>query len=692
MDSKNIRQTELESQFQHFEKLIELDAPAQQQMLVAIGEENPQIRNELERMLSFHLAPASDFLEPTNDSQGSADVLPQGQIIGNYKILQLIDEGGMGQVYMAEQQQGVRRRVALKLIHNQRNSKNFVVRFEAERQALTRLDHPNIARIIDSGQTDTGRSYIVMELVKGDSVIEFCDREKLELKERLKLMESVCRAIHHAHQKGIIHRDIKPSNLLVMLQDGDPTSKVIDFGIAKAFDEPLVAKTLFTKFGEIIGTPDYMSPEQLENGGVDLDIRSDIYSLGVVLHELLTGNLPFERQPNQGLLERLDVLRNSEAVRPSSKVTQAISTNVEKVEEIAAKRRMTSGTLQKYLAGDLDWVILKALAKTRGQRYESAAALASDIRRFLNNEPVEAVAPSWGYKAKKTFQKHRVACLAAGLSSLVLIGATIFSTYWAISSARANGRLEKQSIELQEQVVKSKRLETRAVEAEQQAVELARERQNEAVQARAISKFAIETSGNPATEAAALAVMAKYLPGVLQFKKTELAKANPRRTATATIVLDSRIELKNPIDIPAGPVTLDKLPESIRKVVEARVSQAVGAAAAKIAPVINGEMHLETVSPELRDRQEIHLLNYIKAQQELEFGAEDEFVGQTLLKIARIHGRLNEPLKGQLAVHKAMKILKDEQQQVQCQRLLKELATEPKELATEPKELGAEPK
>ena len=560
MDSKNIRQTELESQFQHFEKLIELDAPAQQQMLVAIGEENPQIRNELERMLSFHLAPAADFLEPTNDSQGSADVLPQGQIIGNYKILQLIDEGGMGQVYMAEQQQGVRRRVALKLIHNQRNSKNFVVRFEAERQALTRLDHPNIARIIDSGQTDTGRSYIVMELVKGDSVIEFCDREKLELKERLKLMESVCRAIHHAHQKGIIHRDIKPSNLLVMLQDGEPTSKVIDFGIAKAFDEPLVAKTLFTKFGEIIGTPDYMSPEQLENGGVDLDIRSDIYSLGVVLHELLTGNLPFERQPNQGLLERLDVLRNSEAVRPSSKVTQAISTNVEKVEEIAAKRRMTSGTLQKYLAGDLDWVILKALAKTRGQRYESAAALASDIRRFLNNEPVEAVAPSWGYKAKKTFQKHRVACLAAGLSSLVLIGATIFSTYWAISSARANGRLEKQSIELQEQVVKSKRLETRAVEAEQQAVELARERQNEAVQARAISKFAIETSGNPATEAAALAVMAKYLPGVLQFKKTELAKANPRRTATATIVIDSRIELKNPIDIPAGPVTLDKLP------------------------------------------------------------------------------------------------------------------------------------
>ena len=416
MDSKNIRQTELESQFQHFEKLIELDAPAQQQMLVAIGEENPQIRNELERMLSFHLAPASDFLEPTNDSQGSADVLPQGQIIGNYKILQLIDEGGMGQVYMAEQQQGVRRRVALKLIHNQRNSKNFVVRFEAERQALTRLDHPNIARIIDSGQTDTGRSYIVMELVEGDSVIEFCDREKLELKERLKLMESVCRAIHHAHQKGIIHRDIKPSNLLVMLQDGEPTSKVIDFGIAKAFDEPLVAKTLFTKFGEIIGTPDYMSPEQLENGGVDLDIRSDIYSLGVVLHELLTGNLPFERQPNQGLLERLDVLRNSEAVRPSSKVTQAISTNVEKVEEIAAKRRMTSGTLQKYLAGDLDWVILKALAKTRGQRYESAAALASDIRRFLNNEPVEAVAPSWGYKAKKTFQKHRVACQATARS------------------------------------------------------------------------------------------------------------------------------------------------------------------------------------------------------------------------------------------------------------------------------------
>ena len=677
MDSKNNRQAVLESQFQHFDKLVGLDSDLQQQMLAEIGASDPQMRDELERMLSFHLKPETDFLEPKTSPQPSVEVLPQGQMVGNYKILQLIDEGGMGQVYMAEQQQGVRRRVALKLIRTQQNSKNFAVRFEAERQALSRLDHPNIARIIDSGQTETGRSYIAMELVKGDSIIEFCDREKLELKQRLKLMEGVCRAIHHAHQKGIIHRDIKPSNVLITLQDGEPTSKVIDFGIAKALDEPLVSQTMFTKFGEIIGTPNYMSPEQLENGGLDLDIRSDIYSLGVVLHELLTGDLPFETKPNQGLLQRMDVLRNSEAVRPSLKITQAISTNVDTAEAIAAKRRMTSGTLQKFLAGDLDWVILKALAKTRGERYESAAALANDIRRFLDNEPVEAVAPSWGYKAKKTFQKHRVVCLVAGLSSLLLIGSTLFSTYWAISSARANNLLEKQSVELHEQVTKSRQLETRAVEAEQQAIELARERQNEAVHARAISKFVLETMSDPAGSAAPVAVVSKYLPGsVQQFKNKEFGGADsPSANAIVIDAGELRFDV-DPFAVDKNTRSFDELPESIKKAIKSKVSQATGGLLKGLSKIEAGPLNI--IPPKTRDRQEIRLLTQILTQQELEFGPEDEFVGLTLLNIARIHGRLNEPLKGQLAVHKAMNILKGEQQLIQCRQLLEEFAAETK--------------
>lgn len=677
MDSKNNRQAVLESQFQHFDKLVGLNSDLQQQMLAEIGASDPQMRDELERMLSFHLKPETDFLEPKTSPQPSVEVLPQGQMVGNYKILQLIDEGGMGQVYMAEQQQGVRRRVALKLIRTQQNSKNFAVRFEAERQALSRLDHPNIARIIDSGQTETGRSYIAMELVKGDSIIEFCDREKLELKQRLKLMEGVCRAIHHAHQKGIIHRDIKPSNVLITLQDGEPTSKVIDFGIAKALDEPLVSQTMFTKFGEIIGTPNYMSPEQLENGGLDLDIRSDIYSLGVVLHELLTGDLPFETKPNQGLLQRMDVLRNSEAVRPSLKIIQAISTNVDTVEAIAAKRRMTSGTLQKFLAGDLDWVILKALAKTRSERYESAAALANDIRRFLDNEPVEAVAPSWGYKAKKTFQKHRVVCLVAGLSSLLLIGSTLFSTYWAISSACANNLLEKQSVELQEQVTKSRQLETRAVEAEQQAIELARERQNEAAHARAISKFVLETMSDPAGSAAPVAVVSNYLSGsVQQFKNKEFGGADsPSANAIVIDAGELRFDV-GPFAVDKNTRSFDELPESTKKAIKSKVSQATGGLLKGLSKIEAGPLNI--IPPKARDRQEIRLLTQILTQQELEFGPEDEFVGLTLLNIARIHGRLNEPLKGQLAVHKAMSILKGEQQLIQCRQLLEEFAAETK--------------
>jgi serine/threonine protein kinase/Tfp pilus assembly protein PilF len=351
------------------------------------------------------------------------DLVPGGLIGGKYRLLKELGSGGMGVVYLAEQLEPIRRRVALKIIKLGMDTRQVVARFESERQALAVMDHPHIAKVFDAGATETGRPYFVMELARGIPITDFCDRHKLSTRERLQLFIPVCQAVQHAHQKGVIHRDLKPSNILVVIQDDRPVPKIIDFGIAKATDHRLTQRTLFTEQGQLIGTPEYMSPEQAEMSGLDVDTRTDIYSLGVVLYELLVGLLPFDSQKlrSAGFGEIQRIIRETEP----PKVSTRFSAQKETQAAIAEKRRADPGSLVKLLRGDLDWITMKAMAKDRTHRYSTASELAADIERHLRREPVSAGPPSALYRVSKYIRRHKLGVAAAGVVILaLLIGAT----------------------------------------------------------------------------------------------------------------------------------------------------------------------------------------------------------------------------------------------------------------------------
>ncbi len=355
-----------------------------------------------------------------------------GTTIDKYKLLQKIGEGGFGEVYMAEQVEPVRRRVALKVIKPGMDSRSVVARFESERQALAMMDHENVARVFDGGTTESGRPYFVMELVKGIPITQYCDNNKLMLRQRLELFLPVCRALQHAHQKGIIHRDVKPSNVLIALYDGEPVPKVIDFGVAKAIEQPLTEKTMFTQYGQVIGTPLYMSPEQAEMNQLDIDTRSDVYSLGVLLYELLTGTTPLQAEQlrSAAFVEMLRIIREVEPPTPSNR----LSTSGEAIAAISAHRKTDPGKLGKVVRGELDWIVMKALEKDRTRRYESASAFAADIQRHLENEPVDAGPPSATYRLRKFATKHRVALTTVSAFVFVLLAGIIASTWLAIDA------------------------------------------------------------------------------------------------------------------------------------------------------------------------------------------------------------------------------------------------------------------
>jgi serine/threonine protein kinase/tetratricopeptide (TPR) repeat protein len=381
------------------------------------------VRAEVESLLRHLEEETVASLHPLVQDDG-ADAELVGQHIGSYKLLQLIGEGGFGSVYMAEQEEPVRRMVALKIIKLGMDTKQVIARFEAERQALALMEHPNIARVLDAGATDTGRPYFVMELVRGIPITKYCDQNNLPMRERLDLFTQVCRAVQHAHQKGVIHRDIKPSNVMVTLHDGTPVPKVIDFGIAKAMSQRLTERTLFTEFLQFIGTPEYMSPEQAEMSGLDIDTRTDIYSLGVLLYELLTGTTPFDatvlRSAAYGEIQR--IIREQDPPTPSRRV----STLGAELPNVAKCRHTEPSTLSKLMRGDLDWIVMRALEKDRTRRYDTAAGLAADIQRHLNHEPVLAGPPGAAYKLRKFVRRNQTSVLAGSVvTAAVLIGCAL---------------------------------------------------------------------------------------------------------------------------------------------------------------------------------------------------------------------------------------------------------------------------
>ena len=359
-----------------------------------------------------------------------------GQMIGAYRLIERIGEGGYGVVYRAEQLAPLRRVVALKVIKVGMDTRSVIARFEAERQALALMDHPNIAKVLDAGATQNGRPYFVMELVEGVKITSYADTKKLSTQERLQLFVQVCRAVQHAHQKGIIHRDLKPSNVLVAVHDGVAMPKVIDFGIAKATQEPLTERTLLTGLEQFLGTPAYMSPEQAGLDTKDIDTRSDIYSLGVMLYELLTTHTPFERKEllESGLEEMRRVIREKEPPKPSTRLT---SLTRERLAEVARTHRTEAGQLLEFVRGDLDWIVMKCLEKERGRRYESASGLSRDIERHLNNEPVTAAPPGAGYRAKKFVHRHQAALAVGTALLLLLLAGVIGSTWQAVRATRA---------------------------------------------------------------------------------------------------------------------------------------------------------------------------------------------------------------------------------------------------------------
>ena len=392
-----------------------------------------------------------------------------GDRIGRYKLLQQIGEGGCGVVYMAEQEEPVRRRVALKVIKLGMDTKSVIARFEAERQALAMMDHPNIAKVLDAGATETGRPFFVMELVRGIKITEYCDQNKLSTPERLGLFIQVCNAIQHAHQKGIIHRDIKPSNILVTLHDGVPVPKVIDFGIAKATQGRLTDQTLFTAFEQFIGTPAYMSPEQAEMSGLDIDTRSDIYALGVLLYELLTGNTPFDAKEllQSGLDELRRTIREREPARPSTRLSTMLDADLTAV---AQRRHSEAPKLIHLLRGDLDWIVMKALEKDRTRRYETANGLAMDVQRYLGNDPVVARPPSTVYRFQKLVRRNKTIFAAGGIGLGALVFGLILSLFLFVRERAALKRAvaaEQAEKALREQAEKSVQMGRQIFGAEQ---------------------------------------------------------------------------------------------------------------------------------------------------------------------------------------------------------------------------------
>jgi serine/threonine protein kinase len=485
-----------------FDTALELDPAARAAFLEQACQGSAELRQRLEKLLAAYECTRDFFdiklvnlpgeLPATNGATpipGAPDQRPTGEgentmVIGHYRLIQRLGEGGCGVVYLAEQETPIRRKVALKIIRLGMDTESVIARFEAERQVLALMDHPHIAHVLDAGATETGRPFFVMELVQGVKVTTFCNQDNLDTRQRLNLFIQICHAVQHAHQKGIIHRDIKPSNILVARHDGTFVPKVIDFGIAKATEGRLMDDTFHTAVNQFIGTPAYMSPEQADSSGLDVDTRSDIYSLGVLLYELLTGRTPFDSKKliESGVDEMRRTLRESEPQPPSSLLTTMGNTELT---QIAGQHHAEPPRLISSVQGDLDWIVMKALEKDRRRRYETANGLAMDVQRYLNNEPVIARPPSNFYKFQKLVRRNKITFLAITAVALALLIGFSISTWLYLQEHEARQRAvlaEEQQIRLREEADHLRLAAEYRQKLTQAAVLLSRDKTNEADQ------------------------------------------------------------------------------------------------------------------------------------------------------------------------------------------------------------------